>query len=115
MAEHGTVKDGIQSRGSADRVHQCDASGQPYAVNPERTSVLPGGSDSSFVPALPADNSFIGDDDPILQMSCETAASIISSMRGHEDGEKIRWQLGCESHDPCRVKNVKVLQVMEME
>jgi hypothetical protein len=49
-------------------------------------------------------------------MSCENAASIIASMRGHsEDEETVRKKLGCASLQTCKVKNVEVLQVMEME
>ena len=49
-------------------------------------------------------------------MSCENAASIIAGMRGHnEDDEAVRKELGCASRQTCEVKNVHVLQVMEME
>lgn len=49
-------------------------------------------------------------------MSCENAASIIAGMRGHsEDEEVVRMELGCASNRTCKVKNVRVLQVMEME
>jgi hypothetical protein len=49
-------------------------------------------------------------------MTCENAANIIAGMRGHSDDEDaVRQQLGCITHGPCNVKNVQVLQVLEME
>jgi hypothetical protein len=62
-----------------------------------------------------------GDDTPKPKstgctMSCENAASIIAGMRGHsEDDEIVRSRLGCSSLQTCEVKNMRVLQVMEME
>jgi hypothetical protein len=51
----------------------------------------------------------------MLKMSCEIAASIISGMRGNGDPERARLQLGCEGGEHCNVKNIKVLQIMEMD
>jgi hypothetical protein len=59
--------------------------------------------------------------DPTLEMSCETAASIIVGMQKNtarnreEERQHIRWQLGCGQNEQCNVKNSKVLQVMDME
>jgi hypothetical protein len=51
-----------------------------------------------------------------LDMSCETAATIIAGMRGTGDEEGARIDLGCASASrECRVSNTKVFQVMEME
>lgn len=54
-------------------------------------------------------------DDSMFQMSCEIAANIISSIRGNGDREQARSQLGCKGREHCKVSNVKVLQVMEMD
>ena len=48
------------------------------------------------------------------EMSCEAAASIISSMRGGTDQLQARMQLGCGDREYCTVKNVKVFQVMDL-
>jgi hypothetical protein len=53
--------------------------------------------------------------DSLLEMSCETAASIIANMRGHEDASQARFELGCEKNKQCRIKNTTVLQVMGMD
>ena len=58
---------------------------------------------------------FSGRKDLMLEMSCETAASIIAGMRGNEDEEQVRFELGCARDKQCNVKNIKVLQVMERE
>lgn len=52
------------------------------------------------------------EDESRLEMSCETAADIISSMRGTVDEQEARSQLGCEGRESCQVKTVEVLGVM---
>lgn len=83
-----------------------------YADANEHNSILHTVSDC-FCPSSPTSNSFTSDD-TLLEMSCETAASIISGMRENGDLERARSQLGCEDSGHCNVKNLKVLQVMEM-
>ena len=57
-----------------------------------------------------------GDAEAANSMSCENAASIIAGMRGHnEDEDVVRLRLGCGSNQTCKVKNVQVFQVMEMD
>jgi hypothetical protein len=51
----------------------------------------------------------------LLEMSCEAAASIIAGMRGIADKSLARSELGCQGEAKCSVKNIKVLQVMEMD
>jgi hypothetical protein len=98
---------------SAKEDCECKASDQPSSVDPEQSSLLPMVSDC-FCPAPPTSSSLIRDE-PMFEMSCETAASIITSMRGNGDREQARSQLGCKSGEHCSVKNMKVLQVMEMD
>lgn len=105
--------DSAQVPDSADKDRECDASDQLSAVEPQQNSLLPAVSDC-FCPASPTSGSLIGDD-PMLEMSCEAAASIISSMRGDSSREQARLQLGCKSREYCNVKNMKVLQVMDMD
>ena len=45
--------------------------------------------------------------------SCEIAASIIASMRGHVDAEEARAELGCSSSLSCMVKNTTIFQRMD--
>jgi len=51
----------------------------------------------------------------VFEMSCETAASIISGMRGNGDQEQIRERLGCAGKGPCSVKNTTVFEVMSLD
>ncbi|KAF2475104.1 uncharacterized protein BDR25DRAFT_279040 [Lindgomyces ingoldianus] len=62
-----------------------------------------------------ATQTFSGQENLMLEMSCETAAIIIAGMRGHGDEEQARLELGCSRGRQCNVKNIKVLQVMERE
>ena len=45
--------------------------------------------------------------------SCEIAASIIASMRGHVDAEEARAELGCSSNLSCMIKNTTIFQRMD--
>lgn len=90
-----------------------DVPDQICAAGIEQSTMLPAVLDY-FCPDPSASNSSKRDSSN-LEMSCETAASIISSMRGHESQEQVRSQLGCEGREHCNVQNMKVLQVMEMD
>ena len=46
-------------------------------------------------------------------MSCEAAASIIANLRGYDDTEDVRAELGCPSNADCAVKNLTVFHVMD--
>lgn len=84
---------------------------QPTAVEPIQHDVV-----ETKVDAQPAIIITTEEPEDRNSMSCENAASIIASMRGHsEDEEAVRKKLGCASLQTCKVKNVEVLQVMEME
>jgi len=48
-----------------------------------------------------------------LEISCETAATIIVEMRGDGDVDSIRALLGCTSREECSVRNSTVLQIMD--
>jgi hypothetical protein len=50
-----------------------------------------------------------------LEISCETAATIIVEMRGdgNVDIESVRASLGCKGREKCSVKNSRVLQIMD--
>lgn len=48
-----------------------------------------------------------------LEISCNTAASIIAGMRGDADREAIRASLGCVGDQDCQIKNSTVLQLMD--
>jgi hypothetical protein len=48
-----------------------------------------------------------------LEISCETAASIIIEMRGQGDVDSIRASLGCAGRESCTVRNSTVLQIMD--
>jgi hypothetical protein len=51
--------------------------------------------------------------DTSLVISCETAATIISEMRGDSDRHRIRASLGCHGDQDCNVKNTLVLELMD--
>lgn len=44
---------------------------------------------------------------------CDNAARIIASMRGHDDSEAVRSELGCSFDDICVVKNVTIFQLVD--
>ena len=73
---------------------------------------LTGSNDRSTSPCASA---LSAQHDSQLQMSCEAAASIISGMRGTDDRELALSQLGCTDNTSCSVKNITVLQIMEMD
>ncbi|KAL8716848.1 MAG: hypothetical protein Q9225_005851 [Loekoesia sp. 1 TL-2023] len=45
--------------------------------------------------------------------SCETAAWIIASLRGHDNAEEVRAELGCSSNEDCTVENMKIFNAMD--
>jgi hypothetical protein len=47
------------------------------------------------------------------ETSCEDAARIIASMRGHEQPEMVRPELGCNATGSCMVKNITILQMVD--
>jgi hypothetical protein len=48
-----------------------------------------------------------------LEISCETAATIIIEMRGDGDVESVRKSLGCAGREECNVRNSTVLQILD--
>jgi hypothetical protein len=48
-----------------------------------------------------------------LEISCDTAATIIIEMRGDGDVESVRKSLGCSGHEECNVRNSTVLQILD--
>ena len=51
--------------------------------------------------------------DSTLEMSCESAARILAELQGYGDSAELRSRLGCKESTDCRVKNTKLLQVMD--
>jgi hypothetical protein len=47
------------------------------------------------------------------ETSCEDAARIIASMRGHEDPEGVWPELGCSSTRSCMVKNIAIFSMVD--
>lgn len=47
------------------------------------------------------------------ETSCEDAARIIASMRGHEDPEGVWPELGCSATRSCMVKNITIFQMVD--
>ena len=111
--EEPRLIDSVQGTNSVESDCGRDVSDQRSAVDADGNKTLPAVSDC-FCPA-PNGSDLLAADDSVLEMSCETAASIISGMRGNGDREQARSQLGCEGSEQCSVRNVKVLQVMEMD
>lgn len=50
---------------------------------------------------------------PGLEISCQTAATIIVEMRGDGDEDLVRDSLGCNGRQRCTIKNTTVLQVID--
>lgn len=50
---------------------------------------------------------------PGLEISCQTAATIIVEMRGDGDEDLVRDSLGCNGRQHCTIKNTTVLQVID--
>lgn len=44
---------------------------------------------------------------------CETAASIIASMRSYPDPQGVRSELGCQSSSSCMVRNMDIFQLLD--
>lgn len=47
------------------------------------------------------------------ESTCEAAANIIASMRGHGDTEKVLAELGCTSNQSCAVKNITIFELID--
>lgn len=47
------------------------------------------------------------------ETSCEDAARIIASMRGHEDPDVVWPELGCSATKSCMVKNIAIFQMVD--
>ena len=45
--------------------------------------------------------------------SCEIAANIIAGMRGHNDEEEVKEELGCSPGDHCSVANMTIFQLLD--
>ena len=45
--------------------------------------------------------------------SCEVAAGIIMSMRGHADMRDVRSELGCGSSSSCMVRNMHIFEILD--
>ncbi|KAE8155567.1 hypothetical protein BDV40DRAFT_294233 [Aspergillus tamarii] len=51
--------------------------------------------------------------DPGHSTPCETAASIIASMRSYPDPQEVRSELGCQSSSSCMVRNMDIFQLLD--
>ena len=47
------------------------------------------------------------------ESTCEAAASIIASMRGHGDTETVMAELGCSSNRTCTVNNMTIFELLD--
>lgn len=47
------------------------------------------------------------------ESTCEAAANIIASMRGHGDTEKVLAELGCSPNQSCTVKNITIFELLD--
>lgn len=52
-------------------------------------------------------------DSGVGETSCEEAATIIASLRGHNVYEDVWSELGCSAKQTCRVKNLSVFELMD--
>lgn len=51
--------------------------------------------------------------DPGTETSCEEAAAILADMQGHGNPSRAREALGCAGSSPCRVKNIKIFELLD--
>lgn len=68
----------------------------------------PGATNRSLIIEKPTPQNFMDD-----ESSCEAAANIIASMRGHGDTDKVLAELGCTSNQSCAVKNVTIFELLD--
>ena len=48
-----------------------------------------------------------------LVMSCDAAATIISTMRGYSDTQVARSELGCSSESNCVATNMTIFEILD--
>ena len=68
----------------------------------------PGGTSRPVITEKPTSQNLMDD-----ESTCEAAASIIASMRGHGDTEKVLAELGCSSNQSCAVKNTTIFELLD--
>ncbi|PGH05875.1 hypothetical protein GX51_02654 [Blastomyces parvus] len=83
----------------------------PYRPSPSHTHIHPNQPHPQLLNAqAPCSSST----DTIDSTSCEVAASIIASMRGHGDADSVRAELGCHPGGaPCQVGNMEIFSVLD--
>ncbi|KAF2125093.1 hypothetical protein P153DRAFT_400586 [Dothidotthia symphoricarpi CBS 119687] len=102
----------------------AETSGPPYTDAQPTTSIppltptdtvddlgCPNTADCFCPPSLPPTNQPLSS--AALEISCETAATIIAQMRGDGDRESARAALGCGRGEVCSVKNSVIMQIMD--
>lgn len=67
-----------------------------------------GGTNRPLITEKPTSQNLMDD-----ESTCEAAASIIASMRGHGDTEKVLAELGCSSNQSCAVKNTTIFELLD--
>jgi hypothetical protein len=112
-AHSSMPEDSSTLRDKASSENHWDWDSPSTSVEEEQLNMLPVVSDC-FCP-VNSTKSLLGRDNLMLEMSCETAASIIAGMRRNGDKDNARSELGCEGDRQCNVKNIKVLQAMGIE
>ena len=100
--------------GSAESDYGRNSTQLSLGAEGEQRNLLVSPLPECYYPDIPAQSSS-GKGTSTLEMSCETAASIIASMRGNGDDEQARLELGCADFQQCTIDNIKVMQVMEMD
>lgn len=70
----------------------------------------PNTADCFCPPTLPAPKQPLSS---ALEISCETAATIIAQMRGDGDQDAARASLGCSRGEKCNVKSSTIMQIMD--
>ncbi|EAT83278.2 hypothetical protein SNOG_09086 [Parastagonospora nodorum SN15] len=110
LAHHGILQDEVDAF-----LRSCDEPALPNDAS-LNTSVpsaqQPGAVPVNALVTAPNEAQF-SDNGNGLEISCETAATIIVEMRGDGDVDSIRASLGCTSREECSVRNSTVLQIMD--
>lgn len=90
------------SRGTLHRAHDLQIA--------EKADLCPNTSDCFCPPTTAASDSTPSAG---LEISCETAATIIAEMRGDRDRDAVRASLGCSAGELCNVRSATVFQIMD--
>lgn len=95
----------VESSPSDSIAHSCSSPLHPYASTAERSATgdVPNSIGMQVNRAR----------DTAHSTSCETAANLIITIRGHADIRDVRSELGCHSESNCTVRNMDIFDILD--